>query len=147
MSLDSEKVAAALAFDPAEVASLRQAWLRLLDLAVWGDLVSSKIGALPRLRKRLLETGEDLRSLVADRQWIPQPRERLKSALGSSVKLRDGLLNLERAAVLLDGGADFAVFERALMTWREALLRFIEVHEQRWAGLLDGQYDRDDCSD
>ncbi len=138
---DSEEIEQLLQFDPGQLAGLRQQWLRLMDLVVWEELNFDRLGALPRLRKRLLEVGENLRSLTADRAWIPQPRERLKSALGSSIKLRDSLLALERAAKGLTGGAAAAEFERELLAFRQALLVLVEQHEYRWADRLDRQYD------
>ena len=145
MALDTREVAASFEFDPQRLETLRGQWLRLLDLAVWGDLHCPKMGALGRMRKRFLEIGENLRTFVGDRGWIPQPREQLKSALGASVKLRDSLLSLERAASLVDGGEDFAEFEQTLLAFRQDLMAFIEEQEGRWAELLDSQYaDQDD---
>jgi hypothetical protein len=143
--MDKEKVAASFAFDPEQVAALRTRWLELLDLAVWGDLKSARIGAVPRLRKRLLELGEHLRSLVSDRTWIPQPREQVKGAMGASLNLRESLLNLERAAVLLEGGADFPQFEQGLLDFRGRLLTLMERHEALWGDLLESQYREDDA--
>lgn len=140
MVFDHERVSAAFAFDPERIATLRRDWLALLDLAVFGDIGSSKIGALDRLRKRLLESGEGLRSLTNDRSWIPHPREQIKSAMGSSVKLRDVLLGLERAAQSVDAGEDFKRFEQLLLGYRQNLLELIERHETLWATLLDEQY-------
>ncbi|HQU15257.1 MAG: hypothetical protein B7Z66_09045 [Chromatiales bacterium 21-64-14] len=141
MPLDLQQVAAAFRFDPQQVGDLRERWARLMERVVWGDLKSSKIGGLPRLRKRVLELGENLRSVVADRAWIPQAREQVKGAMGASIKLRDSLLDLERAAQLIDSGADFARFETELLAFRAALLRFMEHHESQWAALLEGLYE------
>lgn len=143
MALDTQQVAASFRFDPERIDDLRARWLRLLDLSVWGELKSAQIGALPRLRKRLLELGENLRSLVSDRTWIPQPREQVKGAMGASLKLRDSLLDLERAAAFIEGGADFPQFERDLLEFRQHLLTLMEGHEQVWAALLDSQYGTD----
>lgn len=140
MALDTEAVAASFAFDPQRIADLRARWLVLLDLAVWSELRSSKIGAVPRLRKRLLEVGENLRSLVSDRTWIPQPREQVKAAMGASLKLRDSLLELERSATVIENGADFPRFERELLEFRQGLLTLMECHERAWTGLLESQY-------
>ncbi len=139
--LSEQSVAEALSFDADQIQRLRRQWLHLLDLAVWGALHFDKLGALPRLRKRLLEVGENLRSLSAPRDWIPQPRERLKSALGSSIKLRDSLLALERVAASLAGGEAAAEFEQCLLAFRQELLALLERCENRWAELLDSQYD------
>jgi hypothetical protein len=141
MSFDPETVAHSFDFDPGQCADLRARWLDLLDRSVWADLKSGKIGAVPRLRKRLLELGENLRSVQGDRGWIPQPRERVKGAMAASLNLRDALLQLERAAQPLQGGEDFAEFERDLLEFRRRLLLFMERHEARWGDLLEAQYD------
>lgn len=140
MAFDPDRVSASFDFDRDSVAALRRDWLALLDLAVFGDVRSSKLGAVDRLRKRLLESGEGLRSLTNDRSWIPQPREQIKGAMGASVKLRDVLLGLERAAQSVDGGGDFARFEETLLRFRHELLRLVEHHETLWAMLLEEQY-------
>ncbi|MEJ2645867.1 MAG: hypothetical protein P8180_13275 [Gammaproteobacteria bacterium] len=141
MAFDEQAVARSFAFDPDQVADLRHRWRDLLDLCVWADLKSAKIGTLPRLRKRVLEVGENLRSVTSDRSWIPHPREQVKGAMAASLNLRDALLNLERSAKLVDGGRDFEAFERQLLAFRQQLLRFVEKHETRWADLLESQYD------
>lgn len=140
MGFDAEQVERSFAFDPQQVAGLRARWLRLLDAAVWEELKSGKIGAVPRLRKRLLEVGENLRSVVSDRAWIPHPRERVKGAMAAALNLRDALLNLERSAVLLEGGAGFPEFEAELLAFRQDLLRLLERHEQIWGDMLEAQY-------
>ena len=144
MAFDPARVSASFDFDRDVLAALRRDWLELLDLAVFGDVRSSKIGAVDRLRKRLLESGESLRSLTNDRGWIPHPREQIKGAMGASVKLRDVLLGLERAAQSVDGGRDFARFEQKLLGFRHALLQLLERHETQWATLLEEQYGDED---
>ncbi|WP_455384714.1 hypothetical protein [Acidihalobacter prosperus] len=146
MAFDPDRVSASFDFDREQVAALRRDWLALLDLAVFGDVRSSKIGAVDRLRKRLLESGEGLRSLTNDRSWIPHPREQIKGAMGASVKLRDVLLGLDRAAQSVDGGGDFARFEETLLGFRHELLQLLEHHETLWATLLEEQY-QDDVDD
>ncbi len=141
MPFDPERLHAAFDFDPDELTELRRRWLALLELSVWGDIKSQKIGAVPRLRKRLLEIGENLRSLVNDRGWIPQARERIKGAMAAALNLRDALLNLERAAREMSAGADFKTFEAELLEFRQGLLVFVERHEHIWAELLESQYD------
>lgn len=141
MAFDPARVRESFDFSADALSSLRSDWLSLLDLAVFGDIRSSKIGAVDRLRKRLLESGEGLRSLINDRSWIPQPREQIKSVMGASIKLRDVLLGLERAAQSLDAGKDFPQFEKALLDFRLRLLQLIEHHETLWANLLEEQYD------
>lgn len=141
MAFDEQSVARSFAFDPDQVAELRRRWCDLMDMCVWADLKSGKIGAVPRLRKRMLELGEALRSVASDRSWIPHPREQVKGALAASLNLRDALLSLERAARLIDGGRDFAAFEVDLLAFRERLLKFVEKHEMLWGDLLESQYD------
>jgi hypothetical protein len=139
--LDRDRVTASLQFDPQDVAALRASWLALLDVCVWGELKSTQLGALSRLRKRVLELGEHLRSLVADRSWIPHPREQVKSALAASLNLRDTLLSLERAAKQVEGGEQFQQFEDLVLGLRHRLLLVLEQHEGAWTELLEGQYD------
>ena len=141
MPFDEQLVRQSFDFDPEQIQDLRRRWIALLELGVWGDLKSQKIGAIPRLRKRLLETGENLRSVVNDRSWIPQVRERIKGAMAASLNLRDALLHLDRAAQVVDGGEDFADFERDILEFRHNLLAFMEKHEQQWGDLLESQYD------
>lgn len=141
MSFDQELVRHSFDFDLEQTQELRQRWLALLDLCVWGDLKSPKIGTLPRLRKRVLELGENLRSVLNDRAWIPQDRERIKGAMAASLNLRDALLQLERSAKLVEGGEDFARFEAQVLELRKRLLMFMEKHERMWGDLLESQYD------
>ena len=89
MALDAEAVDRAIACDADWLAALRRDWLALADLAVWGGAQSSRLGALPRLRKRIMELGERLASLGAPRGWIPQPRERVKSVLATAIAARE----------------------------------------------------------
>lgn len=142
MPFDPSIVSRSFEFDPEQTAELRRRWLELLDLCVWGDLKSSKIGTLPRLRKRVLELGENLRSVLNDRSWIPQQRERVKGAMAASLNLRDALLQLERSAKLVESGEDFAGFETAVLELRHELLVFVEEHERLWGDLLESQYDQ-----
>ncbi|MDE2089206.1 MAG: hypothetical protein KGJ12_04225 [Gammaproteobacteria bacterium] len=141
MPWDETQVERSFDFDQAQVADLRARWRALMELAVWGDLKSGSLGVIPRLRKRLLELGEHLRAFVTRRDWLSQPREQVKSALASSVNLREALLNLERAAKPVGGGDDFARFERELLDFRQRLLRLMEKHEIQWGELLERQYD------
>jgi hypothetical protein len=137
--MDQEAVNQALIIDPDWEAEARQSWLAAMDLAVWGDLRSSRLGAMARLRKRVLEVGEKLKSLVADRAWIPHPRERLKNALASGLNFRESLGELERAAGSIDGGCDLEAFGAALKALRRANEK-IGPLENSWARLLDAQY-------
>ncbi|MGM0552212.1 MAG: hypothetical protein ACQETK_00140 [Pseudomonadota bacterium] len=141
MTFDPQQLEAAFAFDPDTVADLRERWSQLITDAVWADLKTGTIGAIPRLRKRLLELGENLRSMLSDRAWIPHERERVKGAMAASLNLRDSLQQADRAAKLLNGGTDFERFEADYLAFRQDLLALVEQHEQRWGDLLESLYD------
>ncbi|MBI4194528.1 MAG: hypothetical protein HY526_05555 [Betaproteobacteria bacterium] len=140
--MDADEIAGALAIDPAWERAARGGWLALMDLAVWADLRSSRMGATARLRKRVFEVGERLKSVVARPDWIPHPRERLKNALASALHLRRCLEDVFSAAQALDAGADRDAFGARLGD----LMRVVEglaPLEKRWAELLDAQYRED----
>jgi hypothetical protein len=134
--LDAAEVDRALALEPAWAARLRALWLELAAAAVFGALRGPHVGALPRLRKQVLDAGERLRALLADRAWIPQPRERLKNALASALALREALDALEAAAQEVTGD-DAAAFRAALAGLRTATLDLAARHANEWAALLD----------
>ncbi len=136
-TLDPEEVARALELDGAWAEQLRSRWLSLMDLAVFGDLKSKRLGALPRLRKKVLDGGEKLRSLLADRDWIPQPREQLKNALASALALEQALAELEIGARELDGGADLEAYRAAVAELCNATREELRVRSNEWAWLLD----------
>lgn len=144
-------------FDPEEVrnavnvpadwqARLHAHWLQLQDLSVWGELKSSQIGLVPKLRKRVLDLGEKLRSVCNDRGWIPHPREQIKNALGSSLNLLDALTKLEETAQGLEGGADLAAFREALQAVRREIDQTLGPRDRFLAELLDRQYQESDES-
>ncbi len=138
--MDIDEVRHAVTLDPVWVAELRAQWTALMELAVWGEVKSSRMGAATRMRKRLLDVGEKLRSLAADRDWIPHPREQVKNALGSAFSLKDALLQFERAAQDMDGGNDSAVFGELAVQLHQSLLMRLPELENIWAALLDSQY-------
>jgi hypothetical protein len=135
--LDSKEVARALALDPAWAAALRSQWSRLIEIAVFGDLKSQRLGALPRLRKKTLDCGEKLRSLLAPRDWIPQPREQLKNALASTLALEQSLADLETGAAELEGGADLEAYRAAISELATTARDELRVRSNEWASLLD----------
>jgi hypothetical protein len=134
--LDRNEVDRALRLDPDWAERCRTLWVELVATAVFGDLRSPRVGALPRLRKRVLDAGERLRALFADRAWIPQPRERLKSALASALALKEVLDELAAGAGELDG-ADRERFAAILAQLRAAALDSITPRANEWALLLD----------
>lgn len=113
----------------------RSAWRSLLDLLVWGQLGSPRLGGLPKARKRALDLGERLKSLVSDRDWIPRPRERLKNALASYLNASESLDELERLVLSLEGPDLPLARERCLAIRR--LLEVLRPAAERWAALLD----------
>lgn len=116
---------------------MRERWLRLMDIAVFGDLKAANPATLPRFRKRALDLGEKWRSLFADRSWIPQPREQLKNALGSARALRDSLLLVEEAARDITGGGDYAALEQELIALHRAVVGALHEREIAWATALE----------
>jgi hypothetical protein len=141
--LDPAEVERSLALDAAWVARLKALWLDLVAIAVFGALRGPHVGALPRLRKQVLDAGERLRALVADRAWIPRPRERLKNALASALALREALDALDAAARELEG-EDGARLRAALRALRAAALDPIVGRANEWAALLDRRADGED---
>lgn len=142
--MDNEAIKQALVLDAEWKGRARQTWLILMDLAVWGNLSSSRLGIITRVRKRTLEVGEKLKSLTGDRNWIPHPREQLKNALASALHLNDSLNELARIAGELDNGADLGAFGANLAELRH-LVQDLAPLEQRWAQLLDSQYRAEQC--
>jgi hypothetical protein len=135
--LDSQQVARALALDPDWATALRNQWSRLIEIAVFGDLKSQRLGALPRLRKKALDCGEKLRSMLATRDWIPQPREQLKNALASALALEQALADLEAGAAELDSGADLEAYRTAISVLATTAREELRVRSNEWASLLD----------
>ena len=134
--MNENEVTTALALDATWVATLRAGALALLELAVWGDLSSSRLGAVTRLRKRALELNEKLRAVTADRSWIPHPREQLKSALAGALAVGDALTAAANSAREMDAGCDLAALNRQLGALAHEVNRLREF-SNRWAELLD----------
>jgi hypothetical protein len=134
--LDATSTDAALALDDTTRAAARAAWLRIADLAVFGELTAPAIGALPRLRKRVLDLGERLRALFADRAWIPQPRARLKNALASAIAVRDALEVVREDAAQLGGSADAAALRASVAELATRLAPILGERANAWAALL-----------
>ena len=136
---DAAGIDAALVLDPAWIADLRSNWLQPMDAAVWADPAMQRLGDAPRLRKRLLELGERLKSLAADRHWIPHPRERLKSALAAAAGVRETLAAVESLLTGLAPGPGAERFRAGLQGLRQAIDRLLPARENAWAQLLDAQ--------
>lgn len=142
--MDAQQVKQALQINQTVLNDLRQQWLQLMDASVWHQLSFEKIGLSARMRKRLLETAEALVQMTSSKDWIPQPREQLKSALGSSLKLRDSLTALERTVSELKPDNDGQQFGQDVILFRQALIEFIEPLEYCWAEILEAQLDQSD---
>lgn len=136
---DAAEVDAVLAFDPAWIADLRSNWLQLMDAAVWDDPAMQRLGDAPRLRKRLLELGERLKSLTASRHWIPHPRERLKSALAAAAGVRETLAASEHLLAGLVPGPGAERLREMLERLRLVIDGLLPARENAWAQLLDAQ--------
>ncbi len=143
---DSSAIAESLRIPEEPLTSLRREWLTLIDIALWGELKADRPGTLGRLRKRLLEAAENLRSVANDRAWIPQERERIKGTLGASVKLRDGLAEVERLLEKVDG-PDQPRLRQAWDHWHSELDALLSPRENQWAQLLETYYDDDPAGD
>lgn len=128
-----------MSIDPGWSARARAAWLELMELAVFGDMRASRLGTMGRLRKRVLDVGEKLRSFTNDRGWIPHPREQLKNALGSALSLKESLGLLAASAAEADGGAGRERFQTRLAELKQ-LVEELEPKQNAWAALLDSQY-------
>lgn len=136
---DAVQVSKALALDPAWVTAVHSQWREMMDLAVWGEIALVQIGAAPRLRKRLLELGERLKSLCATRDWIPHPRERLKSALAAAMGVRETLDTVGNTLSGLVAGADATRLQAAYQALCVLIERELPARENAWAQLLDAQ--------
>lgn len=141
--IDAAEADAALELDPVWAATLRRHWTALAEIAVFGELATRELGALPRLRRRVLDLGERARAVLAGRAWIPQPRERLKSALASALALREALAQVEAQIAALDGGADLDRL-RAASTALGADVAALEPRMNAWAALLARRPQGDD---
>jgi hypothetical protein len=141
--LDRAEVEAALELDPAWSDAMRRHWTALVALAVLGDVKTQRLGALPRLRRKVLDLGERLRSVLAAREWIPQPRDQLKNALASALSLRESFAQVRSGAADLDAGADLGAFNEELEAIGARLVD-LEPRMNAWAALLARRSEEDD---
>jgi len=134
--MDEHAVEEALALDAQWIEALRRGWVALVEEAVWGDIRGVRPGVSGRLRKRVLETGERLHSLTASLDWIPRPRERLKTALASAMRVEEALDALDQDTLELRG-ADVACLTQVLAQLRAVLAQRLPELKARWANLLE----------
>lgn len=139
--IDGVQADALLQFDLAWIAVVQTQWQALMAIAVWDDVAMTRLGSAPRLRKRVLELGERLRSLTAARAWIPHPRERLKSALAAALAARETLDALDGLLPELVPGAGADRLRKVLDELRSTVMAELAQREYGWASLLDAQVD------
>ncbi|MDH3326771.1 MAG: hypothetical protein OEM38_08670 [Gammaproteobacteria bacterium] len=139
MSFDEKEIALTFEFDNDNIEEIKEKWLDIVKLLMWGDVSSKKIGALPRSRKRMLEVGESFGSFISSKAWIEQPRQQLKSALGSSVKLRDSLSALGLVNKHITEGSDAKSYQKQVDEIEMLLMALIFKHENLWVNLLESQ--------
>lgn len=132
-----EEVRALVTLAPEWREEVRQLWLQLMSLSVFGDLKAPEVGAVMKMRKRALDLGEKWRSVFNSRDWIPQPREQIKNALASAANLRDSLLMLERAAGGINGGMDYREFTEIMIALHREVVDRLRERENEWANALD----------
>ncbi len=123
--------------DPLWAEHVREKWLRLMEIAVWGDLRCEAPGTAGKLRRRSLDLGEKWRSLSNDRAWIPQVRERGKNFLGSALSLRDSMGALKKTAKELTGGGDYGEFNAILSELDEMMAGPLARRENELAAALE----------
>jgi len=122
-----------------DVRVIRRHWQALMDAVTWEDLCSPQIGQLSRLRKRVLESGEKLHSLVADKSWIPSPRDRIKSTLATALAAEEALQQVQTQLQGLDDNAAARVTARLFADLAQAVSQQLAPRKQQWAVWLDRQ--------
>lgn len=132
-----EEVRTLVSLPPEWRERVRQLWLELMSVSVFGDLKAPEVGAVMKMRKRALDLGEKWRSVFNSRDWIPQPREQIKNALASAANLRDSLLMLERAAATINGGENYREFTDLMITLHREVVDHLRERENEWAKALD----------
>lgn len=137
MALDPEAFDRELAFDPRRFEALRQGWRTIIDLVVWVPPGSGKLGAVPRLRKRALDLGERLAALGASRAWIPNSRERAKSALAAALSAGQALEQFEGALAELEPGVEREALVGAFAALRAEAEQPIRDYGNQCARLLE----------
>ncbi|MFA7496034.1 MAG: hypothetical protein AB7C98_00920 [Acidithiobacillus sp.] len=140
MEFDPIAVEAAVSVDKTLRDSWRLNWLTLMDVAVWGDLRSHQIGLTGKLRKRVLEFGERLRSYASDRSWIPHPREQIKNALSTSLQTRESIEKVREIVVQFDAGTDLGALQSLWESLSAALMSDVLEREGLLVQLLNQQY-------
>lgn len=125
----------AISAEEAEV--LKGHWQSLMAHIMWKDVQSDQIGKLSRTSKRLLDLGESLRSYISAKDWINQPRQQLKSALGSSIKVRDSFESFKSNAELLNRGNDIDQFKSMMKQFESELFDILTLYENQWAEQLE----------
>ncbi|MDH5692829.1 MAG: hypothetical protein OEZ47_06975 [Gammaproteobacteria bacterium] len=137
--MDRDEIYKQVSISEQEISDFRKQWLGLVDASVFAPIRSDQINLTNRLSKRVFEVGASLKSMSADRAWIPHPREQLKNALGSSVKLRDAMQAVDS---MLPQLKDDEASNKFVSQWKEfqnTIIEFLAPLENRWAEILDSQ--------
>jgi hypothetical protein len=130
-------VDAALRLDENWAVLLRARWMELVECMMFGELAASQLVAIPKARCAAFDCGERVASLLAMRNWIPRPRERLKNALASAQALREALGRFGVSVGRIDRGADRARLRGHIANLQDAIDAKLCGIEQSWAQLSD----------
>ncbi len=147
MLFDEELVEELVTPDVAKFDFWRRQWGQMMETSLWGDIRSHQIGSAGRLRKRILELGEKLRSYGSDRKWIPHPRERIKNCLASGLHLREAMDRVAESMASLEGGESLATLEALWDTLSGSLQEDLGLREARLVALLNQQYGEEQHSE
>lgn len=122
-----------------DIREIRHRWQRLMDAVTWEALHSQQIGQLTRLRKRVLDLGEKLHSLVADKAWIPSPRDRIKTALATALAAEEALQHVRTQLQGLEDNAAARTTAQISQDLEQAVIQRLARRKQQWAAWLDQQ--------
>jgi hypothetical protein len=134
--MQAHEIDRALILDSRWCEDLRGLWLDLIREAMFEQLAGTRLGALPRVRRRAFELGEKIASLLASRAWIPHPREQLKSALACALELRDSLAQLDAAIAEITPSAQRDTVRVRLSALAMHINAQLPQLEQSWARSL-----------
>ncbi len=143
MPFDEELVDGLVTPDAGKVDFWRTQWVQLMEMALWGEIRSHQIGSVSRLRRRILDFGEKLRSYGSNRKWIPHPRERVKNCLASALHLHEAMERVAESMASLEGGGSLATLEALWDTLSGALQEDLILREGRLVTLLNQQYNEE----
>ena len=126
-------------WNSSDIQEIRHHWQRLIDAVTWEELRCPQIGQLPRLRRRAMDLGERLRSLVADKTWIPTPRDRVKTALATALAAEEALREVQTLLQGLEDNAAARITAQISEGLAQAVRQRLEPRKQLWTDWLDRQ--------